>query len=441
MEDITLEIIILLLLILLNGLFSMSEFAVVSARKSRLQPLAENGNENARTALELAKHPDRFLATIQIGITLVGTLAGAIGGATIARQVAAWMAGLPLLSPYAEAISVTLVVLAITFLTLVLGELVPKQLALHSSERLAMAVAEPMRKISRVASPLVRVLAGSSNFIVRMLGIRPSKEPPVTEDEIRVLIEQGTQAGVFEEAEQEMVEGVFRLGGQRVGSLMTPRPDVDWIDLDESPGVIHDQILNSHRSRFPVAQGDLDGVLGILRVKDLLVRNFSCDPQDIRKLLRPPLFIPENAEALQALEEFKENRERFAVVTDEFGGVAGVISSTDILEAIVGDLPLKGEAVEPEVLHREDGSWLLGGALSIGEMEDHLELERLLDEEEVTFQTLGGFMMARLGEVPRAGDRFDWGGYRFEVLDMDGRRVDKVLVTPLPPDSKEPRVA
>jgi putative hemolysin len=282
----------------------------------------------------------------------------------------------------------------------------------------------------------VRILTGSSNFLVRLLGIRPSAEPPVTEEEIKVLIEQGTQAGVFEEAEQEMVEGVFRLGGQLVGALMTPRPDVDWIDLDEPPGVIHDQILNSRRSRFPVAKGDLDGVLGVLRVKDLLGQGFSCNAPDIRKLLRPPLFIPENVEALHALEEFKENRERFAIVTDEFGGVAGVISSTDILEAIVGDLPAKGEPAEPEAMLREDGSWLMGGALSIEEMQDHLDLDRLPDEEEGTFQTAGGFVMARLGEVPSVGDRFEWGGYRFEVMDMDGRRVDKILVTPIPPEEK-----
>ncbi len=436
MDGFLLEILLLLFLILLNGLFAMSEFAMVSARKSRLQPLAENGNERARAALELAEHPDRFLATVQIGITLIGTLAGAIGGATIARRLAVWLAAVPLLAAYADAIAFTLVVLTLAFLSLVIGELVPKQLALHSSERLAMLMAGPMRALSTLASPLVRILAGSSNLIVRMLGVRPGAEPPVTEDEIKGLIEQGTQAGVFEEVEQEMMEGVFRLGGQRVGALMTPRPDIDWIDLDEPTDVIHDQILNSHRSRFPVAQGDLDRVLGILHVKDLLAQGFSCEPMDLRKVLRNALFIPEGAEALQALEQFKQTGEHFAVVTDEYGSVAGVISHTDILEAIVGELPAKGEPGEPEVLLREDGSWLMGGALSIEEMRDHLELDRLPDEEEGTFQTVGGFVMARLGEVPSAGDRFEWGGFRFEVMDMDGRRVDKILVTPLPPEEK-----
>jgi putative hemolysin len=436
MESIALEIILLLFLILLNGLFAMSEFAVISARKSRLQPLADDGNERARIALDLAEHPDRFLATIQIGITLVGTLAGAVGGATIARHLAVWLSTLPFLAPYADAISFTLVVLTLTFLTLVLGELIPKQLALHSAERLALSLAGPMRTLSILASPLVRVLAGSSNFIVRLLGVRPSSEPPVTEDEIKVLIEQGTQAGVFEEAEQEMVKGVFRLGGQRVGALMTPRPDIDWIDLDQPPDAIHDQILGSHRTRFPVSQGELDNVLGILHTKDLLAHGFSCDPPEIRKLLRPPLFIPESSEALQALEQFKETGEHFALATDEYGSVAGVISSTDILEAIVGDLPAKGEPAEPEVVCREDGTWLMGGALSIEEMVDKLELDNLPEEEEGSFQTVGGFVMIRLGEIPQVGDHFEWGGFRFEVMDMDGRRVDKVLVSPLPPETK-----
>jgi putative hemolysin len=436
MEGIALEIVILLFLILLNGLFAMSEMAVVSARKSRLQPLAEKGNERARDAIALAEHPDRFLATVQIGITLIGTLAGAVGGATIARKLAAWFAAAPPLAPYADAVSFALVVLALAFLTLVLGELVPKQLALHSSERIAMALAGPMQTLARLASPLVRVLAGSSNLIVRLLGIRPTAEPPVTEDEIKVLIEQGTQAGVFEEAEQEMVEGVFRLGGQRVGALMTPRPDIDWIDLEEPPQVIHDQILNSHRTRFPVADGDLDRVLGILHVKDLLAQGFSCEPPDLRQVIHPPLFIPESAEALQALERFKETGEHLAVVTDEFGSVAGVISATDILEAIVGELPAKGEPGQPEVVQREDGSWLMGGALSIEEMKDKLEIDHLPDEEEGTFQTVGGFVMTKLGDVPRAGDHLDWGGFRFEVMDMDDRRVDKVLVTPLPSENK-----
>jgi putative hemolysin len=438
MQSFVLEIIILFFLILLNGFFAMSEMALISARKSRLEPLAESGNERARTALELSGRPDMFLAAIQIGITLVGTFVGAIGGATIAHRLASALAEIAPLAPYAEGVSFVLVVLLLAFFTLVLGELVPKQLALHSAERLAIAIAVPIRTLSRLMHPLVVLLSGSSNLIVRMLGVRPSTEPPVTEDEIKVLLEQGTQAGVFEEAEQAMVEGVFRLGGQRVGALMTPRPDIDWIDLDEPAAAIHDQILNSHRTRFPVSQGEFDRVLGILHTKDLLAHGFSCDPPDLRKLLRPPLFIPESAEALQALEQFKRMGDRFALVTDEYGSIAGVISSTDILKAIVGDLPAKGEKAEPEVLRREDGTWLMGGTLSIEEMKDLLELDTLPEAEEGSFQTVGGFVMARMGDIPSAGDRFEWGGFRFEVMDMDGRRVDKVLVSPLPPAEESP---
>jgi putative hemolysin len=399
MNSLLLEIGLLLFLILLNGFFSMAEFAVISARKSRLQKLADGGNERARVALALAERPDQFLATIQIGVTLIGILSGAISGATVARWLAVLLGTVPLLAPYAEAISFTVVVLLLAFLTLVLGELVPKQLALHSAERLAIALSGPMRGLSRLAGPLVHVLSGFSNVVIRMLGIRPSQEPPVTEDEIKVLIEQGTQAGVFDEAEQEMVEGVFRLGGQRVGALMTPRPDIDWIDLDESPQVLHDQILNSHRTRFPVAEGDLDRVLGILHTKDLLAQGFSCELPDLRKILRPPVFIPESAEALQALEQFKATGEHFAIVTDEYGSVAGVISATDILEAIVGELPAKGEPGQPEVVRREDGSWLMGGALSIEEMKDELELDHLPDEEE-------GRGSPRLGRLPLRSDGY-----------------------------------
>ncbi len=432
MQNFALEIILLFFLILLNGFFAMSEMALVSARKSRLEPLAEGGNERARAALELSGRPDQFLAAVQIGITLVGTLVGAIGGATLAHSLAAVLAAFAPLAPYAEGASFVLVVLLLTFFTLVLGELVPKQLALHSAERLAIAIAIPIRALSRLMRPLVSLLSGSSNLILRLLGVHPSAEPPVTEDEIKGLLEQGTQAGVFEEAEQEMVEGVFRLGGQRVGALMTPRPDIDWIDLDEPEGTIHDQILGSHRTRFPVAQGELDNVLGILHTKDLLAHGFTCDPPDIRKLLRPPVFIPESAEALQALEQFKGTGEHFALVTDEYGTIAGVISPTDILEAIVGDLPPKGETAEREVIRRDDGTWLMAGTLSVEEMKDLLELDSLPEAEEGSYQTVGGFVMTRMGEVPHAGDRFESGGFRFEVMDMDGRRVDKVLVTPLP---------
>jgi putative hemolysin len=437
MQNFALEIIILFFLILLNGFFAMAEMALISVRKSRLEPLSDSGNDRARTALDLSSRPDQFLAAIQIGITLVGTLAGAIGGATIAHELAAVLATIAPLAPYAQGASFVLVVLLLTFFTIVFGELVPKQLALHSSERLAMAIAVPIRTLARLMRPLVNLLSGSSNLVLRLIGIRPSTEPPVTEDEIKVLLEQGTQAGVFEEAEQEMVEGVFRLGGQRVGALMTPRPDIDWIDIDEPATAIHDQILNSHRTRFPVSQSELDRVLGILHTKDLLAQGFTCEPPDIRKLLRPPLFIPESAEALQALEQFKRMGDRFALVTDEYGSVAGLISSTDILKAIVGDLPAKGEKAEPEVIRREDGTWLMGGTLSIEEMKDLLELDALPEAEAGSFQTVGGFVMARMGKIPHAGDSFESGGFRFEVMDMDGRRVDKVLVTPLPPEKED----
>jgi putative hemolysin len=435
MDSLLLEIGILIFLILLNGFFVLSEIALISARKSRLQHLAEEGNPRARLALDLASRPDQFLAAVQVGVTLIGILVGALSSATIAHRVAGALAASPVLAPYAESLSVAAVVILLTFFSVVLGELVPKQLALHASERLAMTLAGPMRILARLTSPLVRFLSGSANLAIRLLGIRPGQEAPVTPEEIKVLVEQGTQSGAIEEAEQDMVEGVFRLGEQRAGALMTPRPDVDWLDLDDSADAIRDQILHSHRTRFPVAQGDLDNLLGMLHSKDLLADGFCCDSSALRKVLRPAVFIPESTEALKVLEQFKRTGEHFAVVTDEFGSVAGVITSTDILETIVGDLPAAGEPDEPEVTLREDGTWLLGGALSVEEMKDLLELNELPDEDEASFQTVGGFVMSRLGEIPRTGNHFEWGGYRFEVVDMDGRRVDKVLVTKLPPEA------
>jgi putative hemolysin len=432
MDSLVLEVGFLLFLILLNGFFALAEFTLISARKSRLQSLADDGNRRAKTALEIASRPDRFLAAVQVGVTLIGILSGAFSGATVAHRLSAALAGIPGFAPWADTVSVTVVVILLTFFSLVLGELVPKQLALHSPDRLVLGLAGPMRFIVRFTAPLVRILSGTSNLILRLLGVKPSTRPSVTPEEIKVLLEQGTQSGEIEEAEQDMVEGVFRLGEQRAGALMTPRPDVDWIDLEDPPEAIRDHILHSHRTRFPVAQGDLDNVAGILHTKDLLANGFQCDAPELRKHLRPALFIPESMEALQVLEQFKRKGEHFAVVTDEFGSVAGVISNTDILEAIVGDLPAAGEPVELEVVQREDGSWLLGGALSVEELKDLLDLDSLPDEEEGGFQTVGGFMMSRLGEIPEVGDHFEWDGYQFEVVDMDGRRVDKVLVTKQP---------
>jgi putative hemolysin len=428
MEQLLLILLLLLILVLINALFAMAEFAIISARKSKLQQLAESGNLAAAQALELAMHPDRSITTIQVGITLVSSFAGAIGGATLAHNLIDLLALSTFLAPYATGIAVTAVALLIAGVTLVLGELVPKQLALHSPERIAMSAAAPMRSLTAAVDPIVRVLNGASHLIIRLMGVRPSVEPLVTEDEINLLVEQGTQAGVFEEAEQEMIEGVFKLGQQRAGALMTPRPQIAWIDIEEDADSIRARIAESNRTRFPVGQGDLDTLLGILHTKDLLAMEVSCEPLKIRGILHPPLFIPESMDALSILERFKQTRSHLAMVTDEFGTITGLLTSTDILEAIVGDMPSAGETSEPEAVQREDGSWLVGGKMHIEELKDLLGWNALPEGEEGAYDTVGGFIMDRLGDIPQEGNHFEWNGYRFEVMDMDGRRVDKILI-------------
>jgi putative hemolysin len=425
------EIAIVLVLILINSLFAMSETAVVSSRKARLQSWASDGDTRARAALELADHPTHFLSTVQIGITLVGILAGAFGGATIADQLAVYLRRIPLLAPYSGPLSLGVVVLLITYFSLVLGELVPKRLALFNPERVASAVAGPMRTIALVTYPVVRLLTWSTELVLRLLGLRPSNEPPVTEDEINVLIGQGAEAGVFEEAEPELVRGVFRLGDREVGGIMTPRMDIIWLDPDEPAKENQRRIAESSHTRFPVCRGSLDNVVGMAQTKDLLLRSLRGEAFDLEAGLLPPVYVPERASALQLLEQFKRSGIHIALVVDEYGGIQGLATLNDVMEAIVGDLPSADEPADPAVVRREDGSWLLDGMLAVDEIKEILDLRELPNEDRGDYQTLGGFMMMQLGHIPVAGDRFAYGDLTFEVVDMDGRRVDKVMVSPL----------
>jgi putative hemolysin len=430
MSSIIFEGLVVVLLIFINGIFAMSEIAVVSSRKTRLQQWAEEGNARARAALELANNPNQFLATIQIGITLVGILAGAFGGATIARELAVMLSDITWLQPYGHPLSLVLVVLGITYLSLIVGELVPKRLALNNPERLAMAVAVPMQALSRVAYPAVHLLGLSTEFLLRALGIRPSTEPPVTEEDIRALIEQGTQAGMFEEAEQEMVERVFRLGDRRVSAVMTPRTEIVWLDRAASAQAIRSTITDSAHSRFLVAEGSLDNALGVVHAKDLLAHILGEQVVDLEATLQQPLYVPESMRALKVLELFKQSGTHIALVIDEYGGIQGLVTPSDILEAIVGDLPEAGEQVEPLALQREDGSWLLDGMLPVDEFKDLFDLGDLPGEDQGIYQTLAGFVIMQLGRIPAATDYFIWEGLKIEVVDMDGNRIDKVLVTP-----------
>jgi putative hemolysin len=430
MPSILLEGMVVVLLIIINGFFSLSEIAIVSARKTRLQQWAEEGNAKARAALDLAANPNRFLATIQISITLVGILAGVFGGATIGRELAAWLSELPWLASYARPLSLALVVLAITYLSLIMGELVPKRLALSNPEGLAMAIARPMQRLARIAFPVVHVLGISTDFFLRILGVRPSTEPPVTEEEIRALIEQGTQAGMFEEAEQEMVERVFRLGDRRVSAVMTPRTEIIWLDRQASPQEIRQIITESPHTRYLVADGSLDDVLGVVHAKDLLAHILGEQVVDLEGTLQQPLYVPESMRALKVLELFKQSGTHIALVIDEYGGIQGLVTPNDILEAIVGDLPEAGEQVEPLAVQREDGSWLLDGMLPVDEFKDLFDLGELPGEDQGIYQTLAGFVIMQLGRIPSAADHFVWDGLKIEVVDMDGNRIDKVLVTP-----------
>ena len=425
------EIVVLTLLIIINGLFAMAEIAVVSSRRSRLQELAEGGDGGAGVALDLAEEPTAFLSTIQIGITLVGTLAGAYGGATVAKELAGRLEAVPALAPHSTFIGFGIVVIAITYTMLILGELVPKRAALNDPERIASIVASPLRLFSRAASPLVFLLSGSTNVVIRALGIKPNNGPPVTEEEIKILIDLGAGAGVFEKAEKEMVERVFRLGDRKASTLMTPRSEIVWLGARETPDMIKEKISGRAYTLFPVCNGDLDDVMGVVHAKDLLFRAEGVEEVQFEGVLFPPLFVPESMRGLKVLERFKETGIHLAIVVDEFGRVEGLVTLTDLLEAIVGDIPHIDELTEPSIIQRGDGSWLVDGMISIDDFKENFDVEKMPEEDAGVYQTLGGFAIMQFERIPHSGDHFDWGGLRFEVMDMDYNRVDKLLITPL----------
>ena len=435
MSSLSLEIFFILFLVVLNGIFAASEMAIVSARKVRLQQLANQGNRKARIALELAHSPNQFLSTIQIGITLIGILAGTFGGATIAEQLEEQIKSIPPLAANARAISIFLVVLTITYLSLVIGELVPKRLALNNPEQLAAGIAPPMRCIAKLAAPAVHLLSASTEMVIRLLGVGPTMEPQVTEEEIKILMEQGTEAGTFEEVEQDIVGRVFRLGDRRVSALMTPRPDIVWLDLDDSSEVNRQKVISSVHTRFPVCQGGIDNVFGVVQVNDLLSHCLEGRPLDLTSSLRQTLFVPESTRALKVLELFKQSGPHLALVVDEYGIIQGLVTLNDILEAIIGDIPSVDEEDEVQAVQREDGSWLVDGMLPVEDFRKLFGMGELPGEQRGNYHTLGGFVITHLGRIPTPAEHFDWKGLRFEVMDMDGNRVDKVLVMPIPRES------
>lgn len=425
------EILILIILILANGLFSLSEMAVISARKVRLQQRAEEGDKGARTALNLAQHPTRFLSTVQIGITLIGIMSGAFGGATLAEKLAVSIAKFEPLAPYSEAIAVAIVVMVVTYLSLVVGELVPKRVALNNAEGIASAVAQPMLFISKLTGPIVSLLSFSTEMLLRVIGIKPVNEPAVTEEEVKILIDEGRRSGVFEHVEQKIVERVFRLSDRTVNSIMTHRSEMIWLNRDASFESNMQKVITSGHSNLVVCQGDLDHVVGIVRTKDLLAEYVKGKPDSIKPASQMPPFVPDGMNALDVVERLREVKSPIALVVDEYGTVAGMVTLMDVLEAIVGDIPgvdMEGEM--PEATRREDGSWLLDGMMSVEELKLYFDLDEL-PEEEAYYETVSGLFMAQLGRIPSVGDTFEWQQLRFEVMDMDGHRVDKVLVTPV----------
>jgi len=427
MSAIGLEIALILVLIVLNGVFSMSEIAVVSSRRTRLQERAEAGDAGARHALALTREPTRFLSTVQIGITLIGTLAGAFGGATLSEELAPTIARAPVLAPYAHTLALGAVVLVITYLSLVIGELVPKRIGLNAPERIAAAVAGPMNVVSILAAPAVKMLTVSTELLLKLLRVRRAEETPVSEAEISVMMEQATQAGVFHEQEQELVERVFWLGDQRVGAVMTPRHRLVWLDLQDAPEENWRRMVEHRHSRYLLCDGGLDAVRGMVDVKDLWAARLAAAEVGLADQARPPLFIPASMRALHLLERFRESGVHLAVVVDEYGGVEGVVTLNDLLQEIAGDLTVAGTG-QPPVVRRDDGSLLVDGSYPVDDFREALELpERRGEPRE--YRTVGGLVFTMMGHVPTPGEHVDHEGWRLEVMDMDGNRVDKVLAT------------
>lgn len=424
---------LLLALLALNGVFAMSEIAVVSSRRARLLQMAEGGRAGARQALALSADPTRFLSTVQVGITCIGILSGAIGEATIASRLRVLLESVPMLAPYAQPISLVVMVLILTYVSLIIGELVPKRLALTRPETIASLIARPMQWLASFARPLVIVLSASTDGILRLLRVRPSSEPAITLEEIKVLMEQGTEEGVFERSEQELVSNVLNLDARAVGAILTPRSDVVFLDIEDTLDENRAKLRVHTHAVLPVCSGGLDHVTGFVRSTRVLEQLLASDKLDIPAIVEAPLFVPRTMSLMKLLEHFKRTHLPVALVVDEFGGVDGIVSLTDVVSAIVGDLPGVIDE-EPAIVQREDGSWLMEGALEIAVVRRTIGAGPLGEEaDRQQYHTLGGFAMLALGRVPRTGDAFDMNGFRFEIMDMDGNRVDRVLVTALPP--------
>ncbi len=425
------EILIILGLILLNGLFSMAEIALVSSRKSRLEAMAARGDEKAKKALELSLHPDTFLSTVQIGITLIGILTGIFSGQRLKEPIALWLQQFPSVAEYSSGIATTILVIAITYLTLILGELLPKRIGLSNPERIAKLVAAPMRVTSIVTHPFVWFLSRSTTLLVRLMGIK-NTENQVTEEEIKAIINEGTEHGAIEEAEQEIIERVFHLGDRNITSLMTHRNDIVWIDSQATVAEIKKITRERTFSVYPVCDGGIDNLKGVVYLKDLFLSDKHTIADD---LIKKGTFVPENITAYQLLERYKESKSHHAFIVDEYGTVQGIVTLNDVLEAIVGELA-PADPDDYEIVEREDGSYLVDAQIPFYDFLSYFESEDMIAPEAQDFDTLAGFIIQQLQKIPVTGEKFEWKNFSFEIIDMDTQRIDKVLVVYKPDKQK-----
>lgn len=432
MSSIAFEIAVVVVLILANGVFAMAEISLVSARRARLRHLAEAGDTSAAAALELAESPNRFLATVQIGITLVGIVAGAFGGASIAPNLAEPLAKLPWLSPsWADKIAFALVVIPITYLSLIVGELIPKRLGMANAEGYARLLAKPMRFLSRIASPAVAFLGASTDGLMKLLGLKMQAEAAVSDEEVKAMMREGLRAGTFVPMESTMVENILDLDDLTAQELMTPKAKIIWIQESEPHDLIWHKIVVSGHSNFPVYGETRDHVVGMLSVKSIYANLAAGVPATVKDLMTPPLLVPATTPASQMLDIFKSSGKHVALLVDEFGHVVGLVTIHDLLEAIVGDMPSMEDRLKPSALKREDGSWLIDASLHCDDFEEHVTDYKLPLPDDREYQTIAGYVMQRLGHVPAEGEFFEEQGYRVEIIDMDGHRVDKILMIPL----------
>ena len=425
------EIIIIFFLLVLNGVFAMFEIALVSARKSLLEERASFGNTGAKVALHLLKEPERILSAIQVGITLIGIVSGAFGGIALADDLAPFLRKFPLVSDYAEPLSVTIVIGLITYLSLIIGELVPKTIALNNAEKITIALSPAMAVFGKINMPVVSFLSFSTKLVLKIFRIKPKGDIPVSEEELKLLLKQGSERGIIEKEESQIISEVFRFGTKRAQSIMTPRVDVIWLDADDPFEDLIQTALNSGLSRFPVTEGGSENIKGFVSIKDIFAHEHTNEVFDIRDIITEPLFIPERMLAVKVLELFRQTKIHYGIVINEYGALEGVITLHDIVENIIGDFPSIDEVTEDMVVIRDDGSYLVDGWMPLDDLEDLLKIQTLFEDagNAPEISTLGGFMMFRLEKVPSAGEKFSFRNYTFEIVDMDGNRVDKVLIS------------